>query len=50
MKPIVSLTVGFLMHQPGKHLPCLHEQIFAGCKNMEHEVRNVRRCENRVGG
>ena len=27
---------------------CLHTNSFAGCKNMEHEVRNVR-VRNRVG-
>ncbi len=32
----------FLVHKTGKRMPCLHGQTFAGCKNMEHEVRNVR--------
>ena len=39
----------FLSQKTGKRLPCLHGQTFAGRKNMEHEVRNVR-LRYRVGG
>ena len=38
----------FLVAQDRQGNGCLHTNSFAGCKNMEHEVRNVR-VRNRVG-
>ena len=44
-----SLGDLFLQQKTGKRLPCLHEQTFAGRKNMECVARNVR-MRDRVGG
>jgi hypothetical protein len=38
----------FFVAQDRQANGCLHTNSFAGCKNMEHEVRNVR-VRNRVG-